>query len=33
MFMKDLLARIAEWWRRFVKEHIIDEVDKNDPDF
>ena len=25
MFMKSLLARIAEWWREFVKNHIIDK--------
>ena len=24
---------IAKWWRKFVKDHIIDEIDKDDPDF
>ena len=33
MFMKNLLARFARWWKQFVKEHLIDEVDPNDPNF
>ena len=26
MYMKNLLAKITEWWRKFVKNHIIDEA-------
>lgn len=31
--MKNLIARIIKWWHRFVKDHIIDKVDPNDPNF
>jgi hypothetical protein len=27
------LHQIKKWWKKFVKDHIIDEVDKNDPNF
>lgn len=26
-------VKIKKWWKKFVKDHIIDEVDKNDPNF
>jgi len=25
--------KIALWWRKFVKDHLIDEVDPDDPNF
>ena len=31
MFMRNLLVKIARWWRKFVKDHIIDSTD--DPNF
>ena len=24
---------ISRWWRKFVKDHLIDEVDRDDPNF
>ena len=31
--IKNILNNIRSWWREFVKNHIIDEVHKDDPDF
>ena len=33
MFMNRLIAKIKKWWRKFIKDHIIDEVHPDDPDF
>jgi len=32
-YIKNILTRIRTWWKQFVKDHIIDELDPNDPDF
>jgi len=31
--MKQWISRMNEWWKQFVKDHLIDEVDPDDPDF
>jgi len=31
--IKTFLNKIRTWWKQFVKDHIIDELDPNDPDF
>tara|TARA_Y100000593_G_scaffold93218_1_gene187282 strand:- start:2823 stop:2927 length:105 start_codon:yes stop_codon:yes gene_type:complete len=32
-YIKNILIKVRNWWKQFVKDHIIDEVDPNDPDF
>ena len=32
-YIKNILNKITTWWKQFVKDHIIDELDPNDPDF
>jgi hypothetical protein len=31
--MKKILNRISKWWRKFVEEYIVKEVDPYDPNF
>ena len=33
MIVKEICNKIKKWWKKFVKDHIIAEVDKNDPNF
>ena len=30
---KNLIYKIKKWWKNFVKNHIIEEIDKDNPDF
>ena len=29
-YIKNILTRLRQWWKTFVKNHIIDEVPPND---
>ena len=31
--IKNILTKLKQWWKDFVKNHIIDEVHKDDPNF
>ncbi len=33
MKVKEICNRIKKWWKKFVEDHIIKEIDKNDPHF
>ena len=33
MIVKEICNKIKNWWRKFVKDHIIDKVDDEDPNF
>ena len=32
-YIKNVLTKISTWWKNFKKNHIIDEVHKDDPNF
>ncbi len=32
-YIKNILTKIRVWWKQFVKDHIIDELDPDDPNF
>jgi len=32
-YIKNILNKIRKWWKAFVKNHIIDSVDPDDPNF
>ncbi len=32
-YIKNILNKIRKWWKEFVKNHIIDEVHPDDPNF
>jgi len=33
MKVKEICKKIKKWWVQFVKDHIVDEIDPNDPNF
>lgn len=32
-YIKKQLTRLRQWWKTFVKNHLIDSLDPDDPNF